>query len=167
MKYLSDVTSWGKRIWGSIIALLPSVLFLIFGIAFTVYSLDKIHDPEGYLSPFQRPLAQNYLALKLILGGGMGFLSGSSLALIVLLSKQYDQKWKPFLTFLKVMNIGIALLLAGGLPKPEYLYLIPLTDFIIAWSPFRIAFIPAWMIGFAIVFFVISLHVASKIFTER
>lgn len=158
----SNTRSRPRIIWTSIIALLPSVILLMLGIAFIRYSTTQIYDLENYLPPSQKPLAQNYAIFKLALGGGLGLIIGGIFAYLVIHPKRQNKEKSSLLFWLKLVSLGSVLLLSGGLPKPEYQYIIPLTDITAAWTPFRIGFSPGWIMGCGLVFFVLSVKMIKK-----
>lgn len=157
-----NTRSRSRITWTSIIALLPSVILLMLGVAFIRYSTIQIYDPENYLLPSHKPLAQNYAIFKLVLGGGLGLIVGGIFAYLVMHPKRQNKERSSLLFWLKLVGLGSVLLLSGGLPKPEYRYIIPLTDITVAWTPFRIAFSPGWIMGCGLVFFVLSVKTIKK-----
>lgn len=158
----SNARSRSRIIWASIIVLLPSVILLMLGVAFIRYSTTQIYDPENYLPLSQKPLAQNYAIFKLALGGGLGLIVGGIFAYLVMHPKRQNKARSSLLFWSKLISLGSVLLLSGGLPKPEYHYIIPLTDITTAWTPFRIAFSPGWIMGCGLVFFVLSVKMIKK-----
>ncbi|MBN1872731.1 MAG: hypothetical protein JXA33_00750 [Anaerolineae bacterium] len=157
----SHFKSWWEIIWISFFGF-PSMISLVIGVMFIRYSVYKIYDPENYLDPWQRPLAQNYAILKLVLGGGLGILVGSIFSYFVSRPKPRGAQGKLLLFWLILINLGALVLCSGGLPKPEEHYLIPLTAITVAWSPFRIAFVPGWIMGCGLGFFVAALKMIRE-----
>lgn len=156
----SNVKSRSRIVWKSIVALLPSIILFALGITFIQYSATRIYDPENYLSPSQKPLAQNYAILKLVLGGWLGLIVGGTFAYVVMLPQQ--QKGGRRLFWLKIIGLGSVLLFSGGLPKPTNRYLIPLTNITAAWTPFQIAFSPGWIMGCSLIVFVLSVRMIKR-----
>ncbi len=150
-----------------LVVFIPAIVFLALGVAFASYSRAKIGDPEQYLAPAQRPLAQRGAKIQLILGGCAGGIIGGAFGYIEIRTARWAGKRRRWRWVLEGGLLGISLLCIEGLPKPEYLYFIPLSPIIVVWSPFRIAYVPGFMLGYGMFLFVVATKMVLESMRQR